>query len=125
MITRGVKCCFDALFNPEICNDLRKYFSDRALEYTIDLALLGKSGIKELKELGGKGLNIISNKSMKEVMQHAQKGIVEGLKKYGKGQGQSFENIVKNQIFEGLKQKQAAKNGADPELLKKINEQKF
>ena len=46
MITRGVKCCFDALFNPEICNDLRKYFSDRALEYTIDLALLGKSGIK-------------------------------------------------------------------------------
>ena len=75
MVTRGVQSCFDALFNPEVCNELKKYFTEKAIEYTVDLALLGSEGIKELKQLGKNSINVIKNKSMGEVMGMAAKGI--------------------------------------------------
>ena len=31
MIISGTKDCFNALFRPEVCNDLRKYFTEKAI----------------------------------------------------------------------------------------------
>jgi len=46
MIFEGLSDCYKALFNPELCNDLKAYFNEKVLSYSISLATIGLSGIQ-------------------------------------------------------------------------------
>ena len=46
MFTSGVEDCFNALFRPEVCANLKKYFTWRAIEYMASIAIIGFGGIK-------------------------------------------------------------------------------
>ena len=46
MIQRGFKDCMNALFNPELLDDLSKYFTQKAIEYGMAATLAGTSALK-------------------------------------------------------------------------------
>jgi hypothetical protein len=46
MMIEGAKCCFESIFKPEKLNDLKKYFSQIAMNYAFALAASGLEGIK-------------------------------------------------------------------------------
>lgn len=46
MIYEGLSDCYKALFKPELCNDLKAYFTEKVLGYSVSLATIGASGIQ-------------------------------------------------------------------------------
>jgi hypothetical protein len=56
MVLKGCKDCFNAIFNPEVLHDLRAYYSDRVLSYTVALVSSGYSGIQKLANAGQSGV---------------------------------------------------------------------
>ncbi len=55
-VMQGVKDCFTSIFNPQELRDLRAYYSDKVLRYTIDLVSSGFSGIEKLAKAGKDGV---------------------------------------------------------------------
>ncbi len=56
MVLKGCKDCFNAIFNSEVLHDLRAYYSDRVLGYTVALVSSGYSGIQRLATAGLSGV---------------------------------------------------------------------
>lgn len=71
LIKGGITDISNSLFNPDVLEDLKKYYSNRALEYTTTLALLGTSGLSSLIDIGKKGFEVIKNSSFSEIMKNA------------------------------------------------------
>ncbi len=46
MIQSGITDCINALFRPEVINDLKSYYSSKALEYGMAAVLAGTAGLK-------------------------------------------------------------------------------
>lgn len=46
MIQSGIKDCLNALFRPEVFDDLKRYFTGKALEYGMAATLAGTAALK-------------------------------------------------------------------------------
>ncbi len=46
MIQSGITDCINALFRPEVINDLKSYYSSKALEYGMAAVFAGTAGLK-------------------------------------------------------------------------------
>lgn len=83
MIQSGFKDCMNAVFKPEVFDDLKQYFSQKALEYGMAAALAGTTALKQIYDKGIEGFTLIRNSSMSSVMEAAKIKITEGLQRGG------------------------------------------
>lgn len=106
MIYEGLGDCYKALFKPEFCNDLKAYFTEKVLAYSISLATIGVSEIQKLAKIGEQGLSIIKNSSMQEIFKKTVQNISTG---FAKGIV-NYDGIIKQQIFKGISSRLVAQN---------------
>jgi hypothetical protein len=71
----GFQSCITAIFKPEMCENLSKFFSQKAIEYTVAIATTGVEGIMELAKLSKNGFQLIQNSTMSEVLKKPMTGI--------------------------------------------------
>lgn len=62
-IQNGIKDCIDSIFSPELAEDLKKYYSQKAISYGMAAVFAGIGALKEIYTVGLKGFSLVQGKS--------------------------------------------------------------